>query len=223
MPEKRPVITADGSHTLFSPGVGEHYHSTHGAIQESLHIFIGAGFHVLRDKAGELNILEIGFGTGLNCLLSLAESETYGRSVRYTAIEPYPVGWSIAQSLNYCQHVPVRGYESAFSGMHRFDEGEVRLTPGFMLTRIKRSFDDSELEAGLFHLVYFDAFSPEAQPELWKPGVFFRVRELMQPQGVLVTYCAKGAVRRALQQAGFVTERLQGPPGKREIIRATAT
>jgi len=214
--------TEDGSHTLFNRDAGEHYHSIHGAIQESMHVFIAAGFREIASGAGELSILDVGFGTGLNCLLSLAEAEKLHRSVIYTAIETYTLSHQLAESLNYCSFDSLKALEKAFSLMHRDHEGEVRIGSDFLLRRRHLTLEDSVFRSDSFNLVYFDAFSPEIQPDLWKPDIFLRIEKVMQPGGILVTYCAKGIVRRALQQAGFSTERLPGPPGKREMLRATA-
>jgi tRNA U34 5-methylaminomethyl-2-thiouridine-forming methyltransferase MnmC len=216
------TTTGDGSHTLFNRVAGEHYHSIHGAIQESKHVFIQAGFHFAESLADRLAILEVGFGTGLNCLLSLQESERLDKPVTYTAIEPFPINSAVAASLNYCTFNELTPYQKAFSEMHRETEGTMHLSNHFQLRRICSGFEDALIEPGSFNLVYFDAFSPEAQPGLWKPGIFSGLRAVMQPGGVLVTYCAKGSVRRTMQQAGFATVRLPGPPGKREMLRATA-
>ncbi|MHC1774653.1 MAG: tRNA (5-methylaminomethyl-2-thiouridine)(34)-methyltransferase MnmD [Lentimicrobium sp.] len=214
-------ITEDGSSTVFSQLTGEHYHSVHGAIQESMHVFIEAGLRQI-GISEEIRILEVGFGTGLNCLLSLAEiAEMQGDAV-YHALEPFPLDESITTVLNYCRFPGLEKYGDEFSEMHRFTDGTVALTSFFQLTRIKLRLEEAGLLPDYFNLVYFDAFSADAQPELWLPEIFKKIRSGLKTGGILVTYAAKGSVRRALQESGFLTERLPGPPGKREMLRATA-
>lgn len=216
-------ITEDGTHTLYSPETGEHYHSIHGARQESDHVFIGAGLEYISRKTSEIRVLEIGFGTGLNCLLTLAKSAETTIHVEYLGLEPFPIDNEIAEKLNYCSMPDLSGFSEVFKHMHTIASGErASLINGFAFLRSKEGIGEVNLATGYFNLVYFDAFSPEAAPELWEPAVFKKIRLSMQLGGVLVTYCAKGAVRRAMQQNGFATERLPGPPGKREMLRATA-
>jgi tRNA U34 5-methylaminomethyl-2-thiouridine-forming methyltransferase MnmC len=215
------VTTEDGSSTLFNCQNGEHYHSIHGAIQESAHVFINAGLRYI-SSAGQLRILEIGFGTGLNCLLSLAETTGMHKDTAYYALEPFPVDELLPGELNYCQFEGLKNFERAFKNMHSIEDGILRLGPFFELTRLRTKLEETILHPSYFNLVYFDAFSAEAQPELWQPEIFGKIRASMATGGVLVTYAAKGSVRRALQTNGFVTERLPGPPGKREMLRATA-
>jgi len=216
------TTTGDGSHTLFNPETGEHYHSIHGAIQESRHVFINAGLKSIAPLSEMIHILEVGFGTGLNCLLTFAEHQTLSKPVTYTACEPFPISKSLVSALNYCRSEGLHGFEPVFSAMHQNPDGKTLLGNDFLLIRLLSGLEETVLPEGSFDLVYFDAFSPEAQPELWKPEIFSKIRRCMNPGGVLVTYCAKGLVRRTLQQAGFSTGRLPGPPGKREMLRATA-
>lgn len=214
-------ITGDGSSTVFNQQAGEHYHSVHGAIQESKHVFIEAGLrHIMYTE--EIKILEIGFGTGLNCLLSLAEIAKTKQDAAYFALEPFPLDESMAEVLNFCQFQDLERYRNEFREMHRFTEGVIELTSFFQLNRIKLRLEAAGLLPDFFNLVYFDAFSADTQPELWQPEIFVKIRTSMKAGGVLVTYAAKGSVRRALQESGFITERLPGPPGKREMLRATA-
>jgi tRNA U34 5-methylaminomethyl-2-thiouridine-forming methyltransferase MnmC len=215
------IITEDGSSTIFNSQNGEHYHSIHGAIQESMHVFIDAGLRYAATSE-QFRILEIGFGTGLNCLLSLAETSGMHKDTVYYAIEPYPVDELSQGKLNYCQFEGLRDFKGEFKSMHLKVDGVVRLSPEFQLTRLRSKLEETSLFPNYFNLVYFDAFSAEAQPELWQPEIFSKIRASMAAGGVLVTYAAKGSVRRALQNNGFVTERLPGPPGKREMLRATA-
>jgi tRNA U34 5-methylaminomethyl-2-thiouridine-forming methyltransferase MnmC len=219
--ERNAVITADGSVTLFSSETGEHYHSVHGAIQESLHVFIGAGLKQLIQPA-QINILEVGFGTGLNCLLTLAEPSTRDTETYYCGIEPKPLTGEEVLLLNYCWRGAYGEFAPLFEQMHSFSHGSRLLRQGFTLERVDTGIEQAMLKSGFFNLVYFDAFSAEVQPALWEPAVFQKIRAAMQVGGILVTYAAKGSVRRALQQSGFATNRLPGPPGKREMLQAVA-
>jgi tRNA U34 5-methylaminomethyl-2-thiouridine-forming methyltransferase MnmC len=209
-------ITEDGSHTLFVPGIDECYHSTHGAIQESRHIFIEAGLK--QSLKMEISVLEIGFGTGLNAFLTLLESEGSGKRIRYTSLELFPVEVEKALMLNYPEEL-APDKRDLFDRMHTSPWNvETEITPGFSLIKIETDFTGYMFESN-FDVVYFDAFSPEKQPEMWSKELFERIYAHCNSGAVLTTYCAKGVVRRAMQDAGFRVERLQGPPGKREILR----
>jgi tRNA U34 5-methylaminomethyl-2-thiouridine-forming methyltransferase MnmC len=214
------VITGDGSHTLFVPGLKEHYHSTFGAIQESMHVFIEAGLLSIGDIP-EINILEIGFGTGLNALLTLAVSQNRGVKVNYDAVEPFPLTDTILKQLNYGDNELVHPFSDQFNLFHQAAYNEiVPITPAFSLRKIKEGIEVGDLPDNHYQLVYFDAFAPEVQPELWTEPVFRKIYLSMKPGGILTTYCCKGSVRRAMIAAGFSVEKLPGPPGKREIVRA---
>jgi len=214
------VKTADGSDTLFVKEIDEHYHSTFGAVQESKHIFIEAGLR-LCDQA-PVNIFEVGFGTGLNAYLTVLESVKTNQSILYITIEKYPLPSSIWTSLNYSEIVP-DGNPSLFQMIHNAAWNEkVKITGNFSI--LKLSSDLTEVNYSLFpmfDLIYFDAFSPEKQPELWKTHIFIELASHCSHQAKLVTYCAKGVVRRSLITAGFSVERIPGPPGKREMLRGT--
>ncbi|MFA5651404.1 MAG: tRNA (5-methylaminomethyl-2-thiouridine)(34)-methyltransferase MnmD [Proteiniphilum sp.] len=214
-------ISEDGSHTLFVPSLNEHYHSTRGAIRESRHVFIEAGLQPC-DKQ-EIELLEIGFGTGLNALLTLLEAEERGKRVTYTAIERYPLGLDDAKKLNYAEQlVPTR--EELFLQLHTSAWGDrVEITPTFHLKKLKVSAHQlSEFHPEtLFNVIYYDAFAPGKQPEMWTIEIFERLYALSDKGAPLTTYCAKGDVRRMLQTVGYRVERLPGPPGKREMLRAT--
>jgi len=211
------LITSDGSHTLFVPEIDECYHSTHGAIQESSHIFIEAAFK--QSEKSVINVLEVGFGTGLNALLALVEAEGSGKSIHYTTLEKYPVAVEKALLLNYPAMIDVK-YNDVFGKLHSclWDE-QVEITPFFEIEKIKCDFLEFQHKS-TYDIVFFDAFSPEKQPEMWTQHQFEKIYAHCNPGAILTTYCAKGNVRRALQNAGFVVERLPGPPGKREILRA---
>ncbi|HLP04737.1 MAG TPA: tRNA (5-methylaminomethyl-2-thiouridine)(34)-methyltransferase MnmD [Paludibacter sp.] len=209
-------ITGDGSHTLFVPGIAECYHSTHGAVQESKHIFIDAGLKHCTKQ--EIRVLEVGFGTGLNAFLTMLEAETSRKTIRYTAFEKFPVELEKAIQLNYPEMI-APGKQDYFNRLHRAEWNvPVGLTPFLTIEKMEVDFTATAIN-GKYDVVYFDAFSPEKQPEMWSGQLFERLFSSCNPGAVLTTYCAKGMVRRAMQAAGFRVERLPGPPGKREILR----
>jgi len=216
--ERILIKTDDGSHTLFLPEIDEHYHSTHGAIQESKHVFIEAGLKQMQKN--ELTIFEVGFGTGLNSFLTYLETENTHLKINYYCIEKYPLTDEIYQSLNYADEK--RGNEgTVFQLMHHSSWNVMtEIDARFNLTKIDAdiiTFDFSNLPQ--FDLIYFDAFAPNKQPELWTSEMFQQLYNKCNPGGILVTYCAKGEIRRKLQSVGFNVERLNGPPGKREMLR----
>ncbi|MDR2809013.1 MAG: tRNA (5-methylaminomethyl-2-thiouridine)(34)-methyltransferase MnmD [Tannerellaceae bacterium] len=210
--------TADGSLTLFVPEINEHYHSVNGAIQESDYVFITAGFHQVTKE--RIRILEIGFGTGLNVLLTLLEAEKMKKSfVEYHAVELYPLPDEIINALNYEEQVcPTR--KGLFAALHAAPwDTPVGITKHFVLHKIKGDSNCCSLPASV-DLVYFDAFAPDKQPEMWNQKIFDTLHECMADGGILTTYCAKGSVRRMMEKAGYSVERIPGPPGKREMLRA---
>jgi len=208
-------LTADGSHTLFIPEMDEHYHSVNGAVQESRHVFIEAGLHRLSKE--KLRILEIGFGTGLNAFLTLLETDI---PVVYYTIESYPLTSEIIQSLNYGECIGTDKKE-LFTSLHTSPWNEaVKITESFTLYKIHGDSNTYALP-GDIDLVYFDAFAPDKQPEMWNQAIFHKLYDSMATGGILTTYCAKGSVRRMMQEAGYSVERIPGPPGKREMLRAT--
>jgi tRNA U34 5-methylaminomethyl-2-thiouridine-forming methyltransferase MnmC len=211
--------TMDGSKTLYLEEIDEHYHSTFGAVQESQHVFIREGFS--QCPAKEIRVLEIGFGTGLNCYMTLMESLKREKITRYYSIEKFPLAEAFWGNLNY--HLQVQdGIAGLFELLHKVPwDCEVEICSQFSLNKIKGDALQLDfIDLPKFDVVYFDAFSPEKQPELWEKPLFERLFAMMNEQGILVTYCAKGIVRRALQSVGFAVERIPGPPGKREMIRA---
>lgn len=215
MSDRQVILTADGSSSIYVPELDEHYHSTHGAIQESRHVFIASGLDYVKKGKNKLNILEIGLGTGLNCLLTMREEHP---PITYIGIEKYPVTEAQWTALNYTDTL---GDSARFKAIHDASwDTQVLLEDGFDL--IKRQGDLMDVDLGDGNdLVYFDAFGPRAQPGLWTEEVFHRVVDSMAEGGVLVTYCSKGAARRAMMAAGLDVEKLPGPPGKREMVRAT--
>jgi tRNA U34 5-methylaminomethyl-2-thiouridine-forming methyltransferase MnmC len=214
-------ISGDGSHTLFVPGLNERYHSVFGAVTESRHIFIEAGYRFILNKIKNPVILEIGLGTGLNSLLTFIESTLSGNSVAYTAIEPYPLESDIISRLNYPQMIPFNGAEEFYKKIHTSAwNRQIHLAANFTLIKLNTTLEEYEPDLQMFDLVYFDAFGPEAQPEMWTLDVFKKMASCLKSGGVLVTYSTKGTVKRNLKEAGFSLEKLPGPAGKREILRA---
>ncbi|MGS2763608.1 tRNA (5-methylaminomethyl-2-thiouridine)(34)-methyltransferase MnmD [Sinomicrobium sp. M5D2P9] len=216
---KRKIIkTADGSTTIHLEDWDEHYHSVHGAIQEARHVFIKNGLDkVAKEK---VSVLEIGFGTGLNAFITFLESEERKLYLEYTGVEAYPVSSEELQQLNYTAELGAQERTPVFEKMHEVSwEVPHQISERFVLTKRKQSFSDIT-DKEKFDMVYFDAFGPRVQPELWTETIFSKMYAAMKEGGVLVTYSAKGSVRRAMQAVGFTVERLPGPPGKREMLRA---
>jgi len=211
------ILTQDGSYTLYVPGMDEHYHSRFGALTESEHIFINAGLASLR--RGDTSILEVGFGTGLNALLSARHATREKIRVRYTTLEKYPLDPSIISRLNY-GHLAGEGGEELFRAIHEAPwNGPVAITEWF--TMEKRQTDlTAEAPSGVYDLVYFDAFGPDKQPEMWSEEVMHRIAAVTHPGSLFVTYSAKGNLKRMLRSMGFEVEHLPGPPGKRVFTRA---
>ena len=216
--DRKIIITADGSTTLHLAEWDEHYHSKHGAIQEANHVFIKMGLSLFFDQS-KIAILEIGFGTGLNALLSMLEADKNKLQITYEALEAYPVIEEELANINFIQQldIPTENFNSLH---HSKWEEKVRLTPFFRLKK-RKQFIDTIQDENAFDLIYFDAFGPRVQPELWTEAVFLKMFRALKKGGILVTYSANGGVRRAMLAAGFSIEKLQGPPGKREMLRAT--
>ena len=215
------VQTEDGSSSFFLTELNEHYHSVHGAIQESKHVFIRQGFDFVCERFDQIQLLEVGLGTALNCILTLRESMRLEKKVRYTALEPYPLSMEEWEALNYPQIINDVDIIESFRMLHTSEYGmDVMLSPRFVVSKLEQTIEAVDLPDHLYHLVYFDAFGPQVQPELWTRQVFEKVAQSMKVGGVLVTYSAKGSVKRALKACGFVLEHPAGPPGKREMTRA---
>jgi tRNA U34 5-methylaminomethyl-2-thiouridine-forming methyltransferase MnmC len=212
-------ITADGSHTIAIPGTNMSYHSHHGAVQESMHVFIQAGLlPIMKNYENEpLHILEIGFGTGLNALLTLREAHANQRHIFYSSIEKYPLTQEEIVVLN---HGRLLSMHESFMQLHTAAwNREIVIDPNFTLNKKQLSLP-AAIDTEPVHLIYFDAFAPEAQPDLWTADFFHSLFDLLLPGGLLVTYCSKSEVRRAMTAAGFKVEKLPGPRGKREMVRA---
>jgi tRNA U34 5-methylaminomethyl-2-thiouridine-forming methyltransferase MnmC len=208
------VRTKDFSDTLFSTTYNEHYHSTYGAKNESYHIFINAGLKQISKK--NISIFEMGFGTGLNAFLTaliVSEQRLYAK---YTAIEKHPVLASIYQQLNYAD----KSHERLFQKLHQVDWGKQQvINSHFSIQKIEKDIINYQHQCN-YDLVYYDAFSPDSQPALWSIEIFERLYNSMNNNGILMTYTVKGDVKRALKAVGFQIEKLPGPKGKREILRA---
>lgn len=213
----RVISTEDGSNSLFSEKFKENYHSTFGAITESRHIFINNGLK--RVTAEKINILEVGFGTGLNCLLTFLETRNSFQMVRYDTIEPFPVDPAILSRLNYTDYLERDAKEIYNSIISCIWDDNVSLKNNFILHKSGKKIQNFDF-LNSYQLVYYDAFSPDIQPEMWSDDVFKKIYDVLLPDGILVTYSCKGMVKRAMKSAGFVTEKLPGPPGKREMLIA---
>ena len=207
--------TADGSHTFFVPDIDESYHSMFGAISESTFIFIEQGLKKCPKSA--IRVLEIGFGTGLNVLLTTLEASRTHKNIHYTTLEINPIPPRYTLLLNYPELL--EDSSELFDKIHRAHwETDVEINPFFVLHKVNADFTTYTLK-GMYDVIYFDAFSPEKQPEMWVEAGFRKIAEHGNPGAILTTYCAKGTVRRVLQKVGFQVERLPGPKGKREILR----
>jgi tRNA U34 5-methylaminomethyl-2-thiouridine-forming methyltransferase MnmC len=218
--ERRIIKTGDGSDTVIIPEMNVSYHSKHGAIQESMHVFIESGFRYWSRRSQRpdlINIFEMGFGTGLNTFLTAIEAEEKRIKVYYKTIEQFPLAKEEISFLNYAS---ILNNEDLFWKIHecKWNE-EAKLNECFTLKKdcgnlIHHSTNQT------FNLIYYDAFAPTAQPELWTEEIFKKLHSVLLPEGVLVTFCSKGSVRRAMKAAGFEIEKIPGPPGKREMVRA---
>ncbi len=230
-------VTGDGSHTLFVPALNETYHSHHGALQESAHVFIAHGLQYVAGLAApqaaqqanqppgatSLRVFEVGFGTGLNALLALQAAGNNQLQVFYTSLEPYPVPPELVKQLNYPTLLNKPELQQHFNSLHAAPWGEAaRITPSFTLNKLQTmlaNYQRVDTEA-LYDVAFFDAFAPNKQAELWQPAALQVVFDALRPGGVLTTYCAQGQFRRNLAQVGFEVAKIPGPPGKREMVRA---
>jgi tRNA U34 5-methylaminomethyl-2-thiouridine-forming methyltransferase MnmC len=212
------IVTDDGSHTIYVPEMKEHYHSTHGAVQESSLVYIRNGLDF--SEADPVNIFEVGFGTGLNVLLSAIYSSDNKRFINYTSIEKYPLPISVINSLNHFSFAGKNG-KQVFNKIHDAKWGSTeRITEYFVLNKIECDLVYDRID-GKYNLIYFDAFGPDKQPEIWTDAVFKKIAIITERGGIFVTYSSKGEVKRTLKTNGFGIAILPGPPGKREMIRAT--
>ena len=216
---KREVVkTADGSMTIHIPEMNENYHSGHGALQEAKHVFLQHGLVDFKDKE-EVAIFEMGFGTGLNALMTLEYCELNRQKVRYTGIEAFPVDITMAMAMNYESSVDSK-ISNQFERMHQCSWNEVyQLTEFFSFQKVHQKIENYIPISDTFHVIYFDAFGPRAQGDMWDISILTKMYGLLKPGGLFVTYCAKGQLKRDLKSLGFRVESLPGPPGKREMTR----
>lgn len=216
------VITADGSHTLFHSGVGEHYHSMGGAISESMHVYVKNGLAPVMENNDFFHLYETGLGTGLNALLTCIEARKFCKSVHYHACELMPLETSLTSQLNYPILLDSEFAKADFSAIHSqaYNGKPVRLHKYFILSKHQCDFSQVNFHDEQLRLVYFDAFSSSSQPELWCTELFAKLWKAMLPGAFLVTYAAAGHAKQALRHSGFQVQRLQGAAGKREMLRA---
>lgn len=217
---KREIIkTLDGSTTIQLQEWNECYHSKHGAIQEAKHVFIKNGLSLFQNKS--ISILEIGFGTGLNAFITFLEAPKLNLNIDYVGVEAYPISSAEILAMNYIDELEASDKNLIFTGMHSCDwEQKNTLTDTFSLTKRKQFFEDIN-DVEKFDLIYFDAFGYRVQPELWSTEIFRSMYTSLKANGTLVTYAARGVVKRSMLEVGFTVEKLRGPPGKREMFRAT--
>lgn len=216
------ITTSDGSHSVFSEKFNADYHSKHGAILESQHVFIKSGlqYFLQNNQPETIRIFEMGFGTGLNAFLTFLEIQNSNVNVEYTAVEQFPLEEEVYTALNYAVLLAAENHKSDFLKMHECEwNGFCNISSKFALRKLNAQLQTLNHDCN-YHLVFFDAFAHSAQPELWETEIFSQLFNTMEVGGMLVTYSAKGQVRRNLQAAGFQVERIQGPPGKREMLRA---
>lgn len=216
---KREIITtSDGSVTIRLPKWDENYHSIYGAIQEAKHVFIQNGLSLFQGQS--VSVLEIGFGTGLNAFITFLESIDLQLVINYVGYEAYPIAKEELEQLNYVTQLNALNYQSVFDTMHYSNWGEpVTISSHFILTKRKQFFNEIDSQSE-YDLIYFDAFGYNVQPELWSVEQFHRMYKALKSGGVLVTYACRGNVKRAMIEVGFTVEKLPGPPGKREMLRA---
>jgi len=220
-PERQLIVTADGSHTFALKGIEEHYHSVFGALQESRHVYIENGLKKILEYQDSAKVLEIGFGTGLNALLTFMEGQALNASIIYHTLEPYPLNSQEYSTLNYPQLLGGKDTDQVFLKLHESPwNKETAISKGFLFRKLPVPLLDAKLSSGYYDLVYYDAFGPEVQPEMWEMAMFKKMHAALRTGGVLTTYCSKGGVRRGLKQTGFYVSKMPGPAGKRDITYA---
>jgi tRNA U34 5-methylaminomethyl-2-thiouridine-forming methyltransferase MnmC len=221
--QRNLIVTKDGSHSVAIPEWQVSYHSLYGALQESLHVFIDSGLRYWWGQHPNVSrcvVFEMGFGTGLNALLTTLESKRQQRKVMYETVEAFPLETSIVKQLNYCEVLQKPFWQPVFDSLHSGEWNTTHAITNFFSFRKVKSLLANYSPSEPVNVIYYDAFAPTAQPELWTKEVFEQMLGMLAPDGILVTYCSKGDVRRAMLEAGFRVENIPGPPGKREMIRA---
>lgn len=214
------ITTSDGSHSLFNEELNETYHSVHGAIQESLHVFIQSGLIYFLEKfnPSNISILEIGFGTGLNSLLTVRAAKQLSLTFQYKTLEAFPLEEEVWSKLNYADTLNLKVH---FDSLHRVSWEEAHtILPNFQFQKHHIKLQDVVLSPSTFDIIFFDAFAPNKQPELWEIDTLKKVTDSLRANGVFVTYCAKGQLKRDLKSLGLTVETIPGPPGKKEMVRA---
>jgi tRNA U34 5-methylaminomethyl-2-thiouridine-forming methyltransferase MnmC len=221
--QRNLIVTKDGSHSIAIPEWRVSYHSVHGAIQESLHVFIEAGLRHWWNQhspASRCVVFEMGLGTGLNALLTALEADQWQRRIMYETVEAFPLEMPIVEQLNYCDALQQPSWQSVFESLHTSEwNNPLSITNNFSFKKVHSTLIEFSTDQPV-DIIYYDAFAPGAQPELWTEAVFTKLYNMLAPDGILVTYCSKGDVRRAMLAAGFSVEKIPGPPGKREMLQA---
>jgi tRNA U34 5-methylaminomethyl-2-thiouridine-forming methyltransferase MnmC len=222
MEKVKIIITEDGSHSLYHEGLKETYHSFHGALQESIHVFIEKGLRFWRTKSGlpkHVDIFEVGFGTGLNALLAAQFAIENEVKINFTTIEPFPLDMEIINQLNYVSSIGQQDLKSTFEQLHTSEwEKKIEINPYFSIHKVKTKLEDFQTQER-FDALFFDAFAPSKQAELWTVDLLRKCFNLLKEGGVFTTYSAKGQLKRDLKSVGFEVETLPGPPGKKEMVR----
>ncbi len=216
------IITEDGSHSLYHEGLKETYHSFHGALQESVYVFIEKGLRFWRTKSGlpkQVDIFEVGFGTGLNALLAAQFAIDNEVKINFTTIEPFPLEIEIIEQLNYATSIGKEDLRIVFEQLHSCKwEESIEINPYFSIHKVKSKLEDFQTDLR-FDVLFFDAFAPSKQAELWTADLLQKCFSLLREGGVFTTYSAKGQLKRDLKSVGFEVETLPGPPGKKEMVR----
>ena len=224
--QRNLIVTKDGSHSVAIPEWQVAYHSFYGAVRESLHVFIETGFRYWwqqHTSASRCVVFEMGFGTGLNALLTTLEAKQLQRKVMYETVEAFPLEPTIVEQLNYCDFLEQSFWQPVFNSLHSCEWNSTQSITNFFSFKKVNTLLNNYIPGEPIDVIYYDAFAPTAQPELWTEAVFTKLLNMLAPDGILVTYCSKGDVRRAMQGAGFNVEKVIGPPGKREMLRGRKT
>ncbi|MBL3657057.1 tRNA (5-methylaminomethyl-2-thiouridine)(34)-methyltransferase MnmD [Fulvivirga sediminis] len=222
-PDIKLITTDDGSHSLYVSRLNETYHSFHGAVQESVHVFIKSGLQYKTQQATQpsCSIFEVGLGTGLNALLTAEYAHDHQLKINFTSIEAYPLKAELTDHLNYCNYLKAPEAPEWFSKIHQskwnIDEP---IHNHFLLKKIDKKLEEFSLPEAAFDIIYFDAFAPSKQEELWSYDILNKIVQAMKPDAVFVTYCAKGQLKRDLKNLGLTVNSLPGPPGKKEMVQA---
>ncbi len=215
------IFTEDGSATLYSSEYDDHYHSVKGAHSESMHIFINSGLRKVMENKQQINILEIGFGTGLNALCTLEASLEFNLKINYIGIEPKPVELDLIARLNYPSLFKNYDFSEQFLQMHQLPKNKPHyISDNFVLNVIKAQVQEVDFKESSFDLIYFDAFKPSTHTDTWTPQVFSKLFNALSNHGILLTYSSSSSVRKNMESSGFSVDKIPGPAGKHQITRA---